>query len=101
MHVVDRGDALVRGSDWALTPGSNAVAAAAATSRATFIQMIGLRSLLLIELADDQRAQHESGRCRASYPAVLKRLPRYLRLCCVDRQRVGNRRRGGKCRSLQ
>src|SRR3954447_27202 len=41
------GDALLRGSDWALTPGSNAVAAAAATSRATFIQMIGLRSLRL------------------------------------------------------
>src|SRR2546421_2599526 len=42
------GDALLRGSDWALTPGSNAVEAAAATSRATFIQMIGLRSLRLM-----------------------------------------------------
>src|SRR5437660_1553326 len=42
------GDALLRGSDWALTPGSNAVEAAAATSRVTFIQMIGLRSLRLM-----------------------------------------------------
>src|SRR6059058_1134455 len=42
------GDALVRGPDRALAPGSNAVAAAAATSRATFIQMIGLRSVRLI-----------------------------------------------------
>src|SRR5256886_693054 len=42
------GDALVCGSDWALAPGSNAVAPAAATSRATFIQMIGVRSVRLI-----------------------------------------------------
>jgi hypothetical protein len=42
------GGALVRGSDGALAEGSNAVAAAAATSKTTFIQMIGLRSVRLI-----------------------------------------------------
>src|SRR3954466_2561111 len=42
------GDEPERGSDRAPPRGSNAVAAAAATSRATFIQMIGLRSVLVI-----------------------------------------------------
>src|SRR5205814_8975529 len=42
------GDEPERGSDRALARGSNAVAAAAVTSRATFIQMIGLRSVLVI-----------------------------------------------------
>src|SRR4051795_9049258 len=42
------GDEPERGSGRAPARGSNAVAPAAATSRATFIQMIGLRSVLVI-----------------------------------------------------